>query len=237
MACYTEIDLPVPLTDPYIVSVQSIATPFVSLGSQVYANASATTSEFSVFLDGKYSSLITSLGYERCTAALLPSPVVPPFVNGEEVYPTSASPASGAPLPTTTTTTASQVSGRRISTRQIIIVSTIVPTVVLAILVFGFTVIRRYRKKKRGEAAVLSQKDTTSNTQLYLDRKAELGDEEHRTHEMNAESLNYELDGQDRICEIPSDRHSRTVLASLQAIHEMRGTEHSQELEVPGVSS
>ena len=230
--------MPVPLIDQYTVSVQSIATPSVSLGSYVYPNASASTSEFSVFLDGKYSSLITSLGYERCTAALRPSPVVPPFVNGEEIYPTSASPASGAPLPTATTTTATQVSGRRISATQIIIVSTIVPTVGLAILVFGFTFIRGYRKKKkRGQAAALSQKDTTSNTQLYLDRKAELGDEEHRRHEMNAESLKYELEGRDRIFEVPSVRDSRTVLASLQEIHEMRGTEHSQELEVPGVCS
>ena len=230
--CVRQTISPVPLIDPYIVSVQSIATPFYSLGSYIYPNASASTSEFSVFLDDKYSSLNAWLGYKGCTATLPPSPVVPSFVNGEKVYPTSAHPVSGAALPSATTTEI-QVSVRRISTTQIIIVSTIVPTSVLAILVLCFTVIRRYRKK-RGQAAVLNQTDMTSDTQLYIDRKAELEGGERRTHEMNTESPKYELEGEDRIFEVPSHRDSGAVLASLQGTHEMGGTEHSQELEVPG---
>ncbi len=81
----------------------------------------------------------------------------------------------------------------------------------------------------------MKQTDMTSNTQLYIDRKAELGDEERRIHEMNAESLKYELEGEDKVFEIPSHRESGPVLASLQETHEMGGTEHAQELEVPDV--
>ena len=77
----------------------------------------------------------------------------------------------------------------------------------------------------------------TSNTQLYVDQKAELGDEERRRHEMDAESLKYEVDGEDRIFEMPCDRDSATGPSSLQRLHEMRGAEHSQELDVSGSAS
>ncbi len=154
-------------------------------------------------------------------------------MNGQEIISTSAYPASGAALPSATATE-SQLSVRHISTTQIIIVSTVVPTVGLAILVLCFVVIRRYRKK-RGQATLMKQTDMTSDTQLYVDRKAELGDEERRIYEMNAESLKYELEGEDKVFEIPSHRESGPVLASLKGTHEMVGTEHAQELEVPGV--
>ena len=201
--------------------------------------SAAITSDYRVFLYDKYSSLNTWLGYEGCTVTVPPSPVVPPFADREEIHPTSASPASGAALPTVTTTTpAGQVSGRRISTTQIIIVSTIVPIIGLAILALCFIVIRRYRKKKRGQAAVLNHTDTTtSDTQMYIDRKAELEDEDRRTHEMNAESPKYELGGEDAVFEVPSHGDAGAVMASLRETHELRGTEHSQELEVPGVCS
>lgn len=74
----------------------------------------------------------------------------------------------------------------------------------------------------------------TSNTQLYVDRKAELEDEERRRHEMDAEIPRYEVEGEGRVLEMPCDRDPGTVLPSLREIHEMRGAEHSQELETSG---
>ena len=81
----------------------------------------------------------------------------------------------------------------------------------------------------------MKQTDMTSDTQLYMDRKAEMGGEERRRHEMHAESLKYELEGEDRVFEIPSHRESGAVLSSLPETHEMGGTDHAQELEVPGI--
>ena len=75
-----------------------------------------------------------------------------------------------------------------------------------------------------------------SNTQLYVDRKAELEDEERRKHELNATGIMYEMEGEDRIIEMPSGGDTETRLASFRETHELRGVEHSQELEVPGTT-
>ena len=80
----------------------------------------------------------------------------------------------------------------------------------------------------------MKQPDMTSDTQLYVDQKAELEDEERRKHELSSTGIMYEMEGEDRIFEMPSDAGTRTKLTSLQGIHEMRGAEYSKELEVPG---
>ena len=218
-----------PLIDPFIVSVQELATPTYSSGHRVIPNP---TSSFSVFLEDKYSSLNSWIGYERCTASLPPSPVVPLWASGGVQANIGPSPVSGAALPSATTTE-SPVSVRRISTTQIIIVSKIVPIFGLVLLVLCFILLRRY-PKKRNQAVVLNQPNMTSNTQLYVDRKAELEDEERRRHEMDAEIPRYEVEGEGRVLEMPCDRDPGTVLPSLREIHEMRGAEHSQELEISG---
>ena len=76
----------------------------------------------------------------------------------------------------------------------------------------------------------------TSNTQLYVDQKAELEAEERRKHELEAYSIRYEVEGEDSFFEMPGDGNSRMGLASFNQTHELRGTEHSKELEVPGNS-
>ena len=70
--------------------------------------------------------------------------------------------------------------------------------------------------------ALISQPNTPTDTQLYVDRKAELEDEERRKYELDATGKTYEMEAEDR------------RLASFQETHELRGVEHSQELEVPG---
>ncbi len=73
-----------------------------------------------------------------------------------------------------------------------------------------------------------------SNVQLYVDRKAELEDQERKRHELDTEGIRYEMDGEGTIFEISGDENTRIGLASFNRSHELRGTEHSQELEVPG---
>lgn len=47
----------------------------------VSKDAPAITAEYSVFLEHAYSSFEAVIGYEGCTAALPPSPVVPTLVD------------------------------------------------------------------------------------------------------------------------------------------------------------
>ncbi len=75
----------------------------------------------------------------------------------------------------------------------------------------------------------------TSNTQLYVDQKAELEDEERRKFELDAGGITYEMEGEKTIFEMPSsDKGTEMRLGPLRGTHEMGGVEHSQELEVPG---
>ena len=82
----------------------------------------------------------------------------------------------------------------------------------------------------------MDQPAMASNTQLYLDQKGELEAEERKRHEMGNDSIRYEMEGEDRIFEVPSDRDTGMGLASLRETHEMGGVEHSNELEVPSIA-
>ena len=98
------------------------------------------------------------------------------------------------------------------------------------ILLLCFVVIRRYRKK-RSHAAFTVPPKTTSDTQLYLDQKAELEAEERRRHELEAGRIMHEMDGQDTVFEMPCDNKSRMLS---HKTHELRGPDDTQELEAPG---
>ena len=74
---------------------------------------------------------------------------------------------------------------------------------------------------------------TTSDVQLYVDQKAELEDEERRRHELDASGIAYEMEGEDRIFEMPGDGDTEIRTAQSDRTQELRGAEHSKELEVP----
>lgn len=83
----------------------------------------------------------------------------------------------------------------------------------------------------------MSQPDMTTDTQFYVDRKAELEDEERRKHELDGAGISYEMEGEDRVFEMRSGRDEEMSLASIRGTQELRGVEHSQELEVLGTAS
>ena len=113
--------------------------------------------------------------------------------------------------------------------------SIVIPLAVLTGVSLCFIGIVRHRKRKRSQADGKDQRSLTSHSQLYVDRKAELEDEERRKHELDASGVSYEVDGEDRIFEMPTgDRDLGTRSASVRETQELRGVEHSQELEVPG---
>ena len=198
----------------------------------VTKNTSAVTAEYSTFLDDKYSSLYAFLGYEACTAALPPSPVVPALAIELMLAPENTLPAL-ATVSSTATPAGSSLSAPHPHSTQIVIVSVVVPIVGLILLLLCFLGIRRHRKKRR-QLVLMSQPNTTVDTQLYVDRKAELEDEERRKYELDATGKTYEMEGEDRILEMSSGGDTEMRLASFRETHELRGVEHSQELEVPG---
>lgn len=71
----------------------------------------------------------------------------------------------------------------------------------------------------------------SKESQTYLQQKAELEAEQKRKSELEAEERRYELDGESRIHEIPDE--SSHGLSSSHLRQELRGEEHSRELEVP----
>ena len=87
----------------------------------------------------------------------------------------------------------------------------------------------RYRKIK--ETNALREKQMVpEDSQPYLQQKAELEAEEKRKHELEAEERRYELDGERMIHEM-SDESSHGLPSSYLR-QELRGEEHSRELEV-----
>lgn len=205
---------PVPLVTPQVFPV-----PFT-----------VESANYSSFLDDTYSSFYAKLGYEGCTPTLQPSQVLPAYQGGW-IDSATAAETSATALPSATSTEDS-APVRRVHSVQIIIISVVVPTAGLMILLC-FIVIRRYRKK-RSKVAIANHPSMTSNVQLYVDQKAELEDEERRKQELDGEGVRYEMEGEDRIFEMPGNLCTRMELASYSKTHELRGAEHSKELEVPG---
>lgn len=105
-----------------------------------------------------------------------------------------------------------------------------VPVFVITLLLLALQLWRRYRKAKKANAPKEEHMIPEDN-QPYLQQKAELEAEEKRKHELHAEERRYELDGESRIHEIPEE--SSHGMQSLHMRQELRGEEHSRELEVP----
>ena len=83
----------------------------------------------------------------------------------------------------------------------------------------------------------MGQPNTTTDTQLYVDRKAEFEDDKRRKYELDATGITYEMGGEDRILEMSKGGDTEMRLALFRETHELRGVEHSQELEVPDKAS
>ncbi len=80
--------------------------------------------------------------------------------------------------------------------------------------------------KNRQEGTSASRGDS----QPYLQQKPELEAEEQQIHELEARQKIYELDGETGIIEIPAGTHEHR-LAVMRSRQELRGGEHSQELD------
>ena len=229
-ACVIHTSLPVQLVDAYAVSVPDFIeyhnTGRTDIPEMVALDQTAV---YSVFLDDTYSSFDVWIGYEGCTATLPPSPIMPALLTAV-ITATLAAASSTTALPSVTE---SSVPVRRVHSAEIMIVSVVVPITGLMMFLLCFIVIRKYRKK-RSQAAFTNQSATTSNVQLYVDQKAELEDKRRIKYELGSQEIRHEMEGQDSMFEMPGAESTRIELAPLNRTHELRGVEHSQELEAPG---
>lgn len=114
---------------------------------------------------------------------------------------------------------------------RIIIFSAVMPNIALMILLC-LIMIRIYRRKRRQAVSIKSPK-TTSDVQPYVDQKAELEDGERRKHELDVDMRVYEMEWEDRVFEMSSEEDMRIWATRLDRLQELRGAEHSKELEVP----
>ena len=92
---------------------------------------------------------------------------------------------------------------------------------------FSFCIIRRRRRRKEEATTAVQDvgEDEVDETQMYLQRKVELNDNQRR-HEMEAVDIRYELEGEDIIHEISGEEEQTP-----SGRQELRGEEHAQELE------
>ena len=253
--CVEHTKSPVPLMDAYVTRFPSSFWPyipsFITPGSSMLSYVSEQNAEqqnieqesydpyyYSSFLDDSYSSFLTTQGLEGCTAIIPASQSIPAYLGAILAVSATAAPSTtlvGSPATVTSIATlaSSSTPGHDVHHTRTITLSVVLPTLGFMILLLCFVIIRRYRKKRRHSALAVDPK-TISDTQLYLDQKAELEDDQRRRHELEAGRTMHEMDGQDTMFEMTGDNNSRMQLALSHRTHELRGPDHTQELEVPG---
>ncbi len=106
-----------------------------------------------------------------------------------------------------------------------------IPVTFLGLVLLGFLVHRRRKKQKTLEEDPASQDlgSPLQDPQPYLQQKAELEAEEKRKHELEARERRYEMGNEGERYELPVEE-GHLMIRSRQ---ELRGEEHSRELEVP----
>lgn len=194
--------------------------------SPLYSVLKPASIPTSVFLPTAVSSFVDYLGLPTCIGGVNDVPVS--SITLAQLLPSATS--TGSPIPSTGNPTEASTSTsyhHHLDEQATIGIGIAIPVVVIALLLLAVFLWRRSRKIKK--ANVTEVQDTISeDRQPYLQQKAELEAEEKRKHELEAEERRYELDGESRIHEISENSHG---LPSLRARQELRGEDHSKELD------
>lgn len=110
-----------------------------------------------------------------------------------------------------------------------------IPVALLGLVLLLFLLYKRrkaHKTLKKEEEDSSSQKQGSSHhedTQPYLQNKAELEAEENRKHELEARERRYEMGNEGERYELPAGERE----SMRRTMQELRGEEHSTELEVP----
>lgn len=196
----------------------TVQGPSVALSSQ-FSVTSPPAVDYTAIQHNATTSLINFLGFSSC-APLLAIPT-DPSRSATATFPASGARKSLSPKERTATTAVG--SG-----------------LFVALIIIGTLAWRKFRKRKIAAATDAIDEGPSSSsedTQPYLQQKSELDAEEARKHELHAEEQRHELAGS-TIFEMQDGDQSHEILtqdriatASLRATHELRGEEHSKELE------
>ena len=234
------------ITSAYLSNGVCITTSGVPIVlPKAYTITSPTTVPSSDFPFYAASEFLDFLGFSTCVGSgeeLFPTPIIP--VTNISVTPApSASLRVGANSTTSPTLHSSNATKPTVTPRLDeperigIGVAVSFATLILISLVAFI-----WRKQRLRSAAITAEKQgdtekrregtsaSEGDNQPYLQQKAELEAEERQRHELEARQKIYELDGQTCINEIPAGTHEHR-LAIMRSRQELRGGEHSQELD------
>lgn len=224
----------------------------IALSSQ-YSISSPPAVDNAAFQYNATTSFIDHLGFSSCTP-FYPVPTALVQVSNATLNATPVETYSGANLtpsssprhsltPTSLGTAASSPASaarKGLSPTEKTAVEVVCTGLFVALIGHGIWAWRRYRKRRHTPASDVTNKDpqsSTEDTQPYLQQKPELDAEEAAKHEMHAEEQRYEL-AEDTIYEMQGGEQNHEILtearapmASLTARHELKGEEHSKELE------
>ncbi|KAL8722832.1 MAG: hypothetical protein Q9181_007413 [Wetmoreana brouardii] len=144
--------------------------------------------------------------------------------------PTLASGLTSPPVGGSGSDTSSSIvrAPRVVSRKTKIVIATVTVFGFLGMTLVAVFILRRYRKRRSAAAADQKSGTPTEDGQPYFQQKGELDAEEQRRLELEAREMRYEADGENEIHELPSSSMEPRSLPQ-----ELRGTEHSKELEVP----
>lgn len=205
------------------------------------------------FLSTAIDSFSDYLGFSDCSGggenvritSLSSLPVATVFAT-----PTASDQSSLTPVPTgsrnstqsssTRTNTPSQNSTQSVPTHSSesydekakIATGVAIPVASLGLVLLAFVVYRRRKTRKtlkEQDASSQRQESPREDTQPYLQQKAELEAEEKRKYELEARERRLEMGNEGERYELPVEGEGRMI----RARQELRGEEHSTELEVP----
>ena len=231
-------------------------SPEVSITKPADANSTAFESSVtSLFHD--YLGFSTCSGNDNPVQIVPVTPLIP--VGNDTLQVANATSTSlltitGDPFPSTTlvssasnitsssptTSSATENISSGFTTRDKAATGIVIPVVAIVSLVLGILFYLR-RRRKRSESGKETHR-SEEETQPYLQQKAELEAEEKRRLELEAVEVRYEMDGRDHRNEMPArgsevgneiDTIERPALSSPRERQELKGEEHSKELEAP----
>ena len=227
-----------------MVTAYSVTSAFESDGICITTSGTAVTlpTPYSVIgnpLDPLLSqkvenSFVDFLGFATCVA---PTPLMNISSAALHISSTAASTQLSSLKATTITGSTAASShtdsgGQALERPARIGIGLAVPVGVLALIGIVAVVWRRKARRQSSTELKPREEKQPDDLQPYLQRKAELEDQERRRHELESNECRYELEGADKGTELPIGK-SVNVVRSVPRMQELRGEEHSKELDAP----
>ena len=250
-ACLGVIGVPYTLPDPYTVTKPTTISSSDGSDIQTYVQSQILTSLEKLGCEDNEQNIVTSPTFLSATASSTTSPITTASASLRAIVSstTSLMPAPSASSPEIANSTTSPKPQSSSSTETIGPLRLEEPTqigigigVFFATLFLVFLVAFIWHKGRLRSAAITAENRAGSNNkrrgtlvseghnQPYLQNKAELEAEDRQKHELEARQRIYELDGENGLNEVSAGIYEHR-LAVMRSRQELRGGEHSQELD------